>query len=251
MYGRPVPAPWLKWATAAAVAAAVALVGVGVWTFLGSRPAATTPDASAGVDPATASPTPVTRPQRPPRPSTSPPVRPRRLAPTRGRSRAARRAAGAATPTTRRPRPRSASSSRCGARATTRRAARGCDQASRQGLECLFQKGSWAQLRALNRPAILTLTDDLGRNHQVVLTSAQRRAGPARPRRRSARSLDRRAVALLVRRFPAAVAAAARRREVARAGHARRRRELAARQPARHAGPAGRPRRAATSTTKN
>jgi general secretion pathway protein A len=47
---------------------------------------------------------------------------------------------------------------------------RGCDQATRQGLECLFQKGSWAQLRALNRPAVLTLTDDLGRNHQVVLT---------------------------------------------------------------------------------
>jgi general secretion pathway protein A len=48
---------------------------------------------------------------------------------------------------------------------------RGCDQATLQGLECLFQKGSWAQLRALNRPAILTLTDDVGRSHQVLLTS--------------------------------------------------------------------------------
>jgi general secretion pathway protein A len=47
---------------------------------------------------------------------------------------------------------------------------RGCEQAARQGLECLFQKGSWAQLRTLNRPAILTLTDDIGRTHQVVLT---------------------------------------------------------------------------------
>jgi general secretion pathway protein A len=47
---------------------------------------------------------------------------------------------------------------------------RGCDQAVRQGLECLFQKGSWAQLRTLNRPAILTLTDDVGRTHQVLLT---------------------------------------------------------------------------------
>jgi hypothetical protein len=28
------------------------------------------------------------------------------------------------------------------------------------GAQCLFQKGSWAQLRTLNRPAILTLTDD-------------------------------------------------------------------------------------------
>jgi general secretion pathway protein A len=47
---------------------------------------------------------------------------------------------------------------------------KGCDQATQQGLECLFQKGSWAQLRTLNRPAILTLTDDLGRTHQVLLT---------------------------------------------------------------------------------
>jgi len=46
---------------------------------------------------------------------------------------------------------------------------RGCEQAAGQGLECLFQKGSWAQLRTLNRPAILTLTDDTGRAHQVVL----------------------------------------------------------------------------------
>jgi general secretion pathway protein A len=48
---------------------------------------------------------------------------------------------------------------------------RGCEQASSQGLECLFQKGSWAQLRTLDRPAILTLTDDLGRTHQVVLVA--------------------------------------------------------------------------------
>jgi len=47
---------------------------------------------------------------------------------------------------------------------------KGCDQAVQQGLECLFQKGSWAQLRTLNRPAILTLTDEFGRTHQVVLT---------------------------------------------------------------------------------
>ena len=60
-----------------------------------------------------------------------------------------------------------------------RRAASGCDQASQQGLECLFQKGSWAQLRTLNRPAILTLTDDLGRTHQVAADRAHRRYGDA------------------------------------------------------------------------
>ena len=32
-----------------------------------------------------------------------------------------------------------------------------CGQAAKSGLACLDQKGSWAQVRALNRPAILTL----------------------------------------------------------------------------------------------
>ncbi|MFL6547903.1 MAG: ExeA family protein, partial [Povalibacter sp.] len=35
-------------------------------------------------------------------------------------------------------------------------AGRPCDQALRQGLECVYQQGSWGQLRTLNRPAILT-----------------------------------------------------------------------------------------------
>jgi general secretion pathway protein A len=46
---------------------------------------------------------------------------------------------------------------------------RPCDQAAKQGLECVFQKGSWGQLRMLNRPAILSLTDDAGTAHRAVL----------------------------------------------------------------------------------
>jgi len=46
---------------------------------------------------------------------------------------------------------------------------RACDQAARQGLQCVFQQGSWGQLRTLNRPAILTLIDDAGSAHQVVV----------------------------------------------------------------------------------
>jgi general secretion pathway protein A len=46
---------------------------------------------------------------------------------------------------------------------------RPCDQALQQGLECVYQQGSWGQLRILNRPAILTLIDDSGNAHQVVL----------------------------------------------------------------------------------
>jgi general secretion pathway protein A len=45
-----------------------------------------------------------------------------------------------------------------------------CGQAQKAGLACLDQRGSWAQVRALNRPAILTLTDDQGQKHRVVLS---------------------------------------------------------------------------------
>jgi general secretion pathway protein A len=45
-----------------------------------------------------------------------------------------------------------------------------CEQATRQGLQCVFQQGSWGQLRTLNRPAILTLIDDAGNAHQVVVS---------------------------------------------------------------------------------
>jgi general secretion pathway protein A len=46
-----------------------------------------------------------------------------------------------------------------------------CGQAQKAGLACLEQHGSWAQVRALNRPAILTLTDDRGARHRVVLSA--------------------------------------------------------------------------------
>jgi len=58
----------------------------------------------------------------------------------------------------------------------------GCSQALSQGLQCLLQRGSFAQLRLLNRPAILMLTGDTGTPFQVVLRglgpdSAQLRIG--------------------------------------------------------------------------
>jgi general secretion pathway protein A len=45
-----------------------------------------------------------------------------------------------------------------------------CTQATQQGLDCLTQKGSLAQLHLYNRPAILMVNDDNGGSHQVVLT---------------------------------------------------------------------------------
>ncbi len=172
VYGRPVPAPWLKWTTTAAVAAAVGLVGFGIWSYLDARS-----DAVAQSSPAQDAPAAAVSTAAPP-PVTVPDVQPASAV-------AAEAAAAPASP----PAPVVSLDEllvRHGNDTTTEAAlgklfalwgaaydpgrGRGCDQAAKQGLECMFQKGSWAQLRALNRPAILTLTDDLGRSHQVVLS---------------------------------------------------------------------------------
>jgi general secretion pathway protein A len=46
-----------------------------------------------------------------------------------------------------------------------------CAQASRQGLQCVSERGSFGQLHLYNRPAILVLSDSTGATHQVVLTA--------------------------------------------------------------------------------
>jgi general secretion pathway protein A len=166
VYGRPVPAPWLRWATVGAVGAALALVAVGAWVWFGSRASAptvaSTAPAAAAVQPPAAA---------------DPGVTPQPVAAAN---------AAAATAPVAPPAPALGDLLIQHANDTTTEAAlgklfarwnlpyvanrgRGCDQASAQGLECLFQKGSWAQLQTLNRPAILTLTDDLGGTHQVLL----------------------------------------------------------------------------------
>jgi general secretion pathway protein A len=58
----------------------------------------------------------------------------------------------------------------------------GCSQVIAQGLRCLNQRGSLAQLRQLNRPAILMVSDDAGAPYQIVLrqlgdTAAQLQIG--------------------------------------------------------------------------
>jgi general secretion pathway protein A len=57
---------------------------------------------------------------------------------------------------------------------------RPCSQAQQQGLECVYQQGSWGQLRTLNRPAILTLIDDAGNAHQVVVAGLEADAAKVR-----------------------------------------------------------------------
>jgi general secretion pathway protein A len=44
-----------------------------------------------------------------------------------------------------------------------------CSQALRSGLECLTQRGSLAQLRLFNRPAVLNVIGSDGRAHQLLL----------------------------------------------------------------------------------
>ena len=46
-----------------------------------------------------------------------------------------------------------------------------CEQAVAAGLACVYQKGTWGQLRGLNRPAILQLSDDNGVAHQVAVAT--------------------------------------------------------------------------------
>jgi len=48
-----------------------------------------------------------------------------------------------------------------------------CEQAEAAGYSCLYQRGSWTSLRQLDRPAILTLIDDQGDSHPVVLTGVE------------------------------------------------------------------------------
>ena len=162
VYGRPIPAPWLKWATAGAVGAAILFVAVGLWTFLASRPgeepavSSASPTAERVVE-GPAAPAPVVDAPQTAAPASAVDMLPlEQLLVRHGNDTTTESAMGKLF-------------GLWGATYEPTRG-RGCDQAATQGLECLFQKGSWAQLRTLNRPAILTLTDDVGRTHQVVLT---------------------------------------------------------------------------------
>jgi general secretion pathway protein A len=157
VYGRPIPAPWLRWATVGAVAAALALVAFGAWSLFGRTDARTAAAKTPAVAPASNA-TPASASVAVPVAAT-PSVA---IAPAFDQL----LAQNANDTTT------EAALARLFMRWNVTYApnrGRGCEQATAQGLECLFQKGSWAQLRTLNRPAILTLTDDVGGTHQVLL----------------------------------------------------------------------------------
>jgi len=146
VYGRPVLAPWLRWAALAGAVAGAALLGVAVWRALPERESA---------PPAVAAPV-------------------------------VAQAAPAAPPPAPAPRPQLGALLALDAEGTTMDSAfaslfrmwgaeyrtgngLGCTQASVQGLTCVWQRGSLAQLKLFNRPAILSLIDEANSSRQVVL----------------------------------------------------------------------------------
>ena len=46
----------------------------------------------------------------------------------------------------------------------------GCERAQKAGLRCLFESGTWNNLRQLNRPAIIELIDSSGARHHVLVS---------------------------------------------------------------------------------
>ncbi len=165
VYGRPVMAPWLRWAAIGGTAAGIAMLTFALWRSLlvgsptepAGTPAAilatTTPQATASAtpdEPGTLGAAPVTAP----------------LESSPSSDLASLLALSAAATTT--------------DAAFTELLAlwgasyepgltRPCDLVAEQGLQCVAQRGTIAQLKMIDRPAILALTDAAGTEHQVVL----------------------------------------------------------------------------------
>jgi general secretion pathway protein A len=150
VYGRPVLAPWLRHAAIGGVVAGVAALGFVLWRSL---PLAEAPAAAPAVTAATET-VPVVAP--------APAPRFEALGP---------RLSKAAADTTM----DAAFGSLFGLWGAdySGGTGRGCEQAGANGLSCVWQRGSLAQLKLINRPAILSLIDASGAPHQVVLAGLQ------------------------------------------------------------------------------
>jgi len=156
VYGRTFRPPWMKALAATSAAAAVAVLALGVWLLIrGNEPKQVETTAASVVAPAPApveTVAPVALPPAAPAAADMADLLKENGAETNTEGAFAQLFSlwgGKFDPTHGRP----------------------CDQALQQGLECVYQQGSWGQLRTLNRPAILTLIDDSGNAHQVVIAS--------------------------------------------------------------------------------
>ena len=147
VYGHPLTAPWVWWATGAVGLCGAALLGLGLWQFLHRAPAI-------GASPQVATAAPAA-----PAAVSAPPA-------TLDLAHfLAEHAAEGGTD------PAFTALLKLWNAAFAAGRGRPCEQAAEQGLQCLAQKGTLAQLRQLNRPAILALVDDAGHERQFVLTA--------------------------------------------------------------------------------
>jgi general secretion pathway protein A len=152
VHGRRVTARWLPWALGTALVAGVALIGISLYVALAARSRPAVPLAAQA--PVAAAPAPAAPAAAVPAPA--PPSVAEFLAahaPDTGTDAAFARLFALWNAS------------------FDPRGGRPCEQASLQGLECLAQKGSVAQLRLLNRPAILSLTAADGSERQVVVSA--------------------------------------------------------------------------------
>ena len=147
VYGRPVISPWLRWTAVAGAIAGAALLGFALWQSLPPRGGATEPAASAPQ----AAAAPIAAPLPEPAPAQP-------LVALLGDSASLTTTDQAFTGLL----------ALWGATYVPG-AARPCDQAADQGLQCVAERGTFAQLKLIDRPAILSLTDDAGVEHHVVL----------------------------------------------------------------------------------
>jgi general secretion pathway protein A len=153
VYGRPVLPPWARWLALAGAAAGAALLALAFWHAPG-QPEETPATAAAAV-PAPAENEPPAEPlPAPPEP-----------APAREEL-GARLALEAASATT-----DAAFAALLGLWGASYSGGdpQPCSQAMAQGLSCVAQQGSFAELKLINRPAILALVDTTGAERQVVL----------------------------------------------------------------------------------
>ena len=155
VYGRPVLAPWIRWTALVGGVAAVALLGVATWQLL-PHGAAEEPVVAAAAPPPSDTVT-----QAPAAaPAADVPAAPvvrdlqaiLALAPGETTTDAA-----------------FAELLRLWGASYEPGAGQPCNQVADQGLQCFADLGTLAQLKLINRPAILSLTDPSGIEHQVVL----------------------------------------------------------------------------------
>jgi general secretion pathway protein A len=149
VYGRPVLHPWLRWTAMAGAGLGVALLGFALWQAFAERAAAPAAEPVPTTQVAEAT--------EPPPAAAEPAAAPTLESLLTGQS------AGTTTDAA------FAGLLRLWGAAYAPGSARPCDQVAAQGLQCVAQRGSFAQLRLINRPAILALADASGAEHQVVI----------------------------------------------------------------------------------